>query len=40
MVGGHAVPDGRTALELGADGWVADPRGLGDLIESLRGRAR
>jgi methanogenic corrinoid protein MtbC1 len=40
MDGGHAVPDGRTALELGADGWVADPRGLGDLNESLRGRAR
>jgi excisionase family DNA binding protein len=40
LVGGNAVPDERVALELGADGWVADPRRLGDLIGSLRARAR
>ena len=39
LVGGNAIPDGRVALDLGADGWVADPRGLGDLIEELRARA-
>ena len=39
LVGGNAVPDERVALDLGADGWVADPRGLGDLIEGLRARA-
>ena len=39
LVGGNAVPDERTALDLGADGWVADPRELGDLIEALRTRA-
>ena len=39
LVGGNAVPDERAALDLGADGWVADPRGLGDLIEELRARA-
>jgi excisionase family DNA binding protein len=39
LVGGNAIPDERVALDLGADGWVADPRGLGDLIESLRARA-
>ena len=39
LVGGNAVPDERAALDLGADGWVADPRELGDLIEALRGRA-
>jgi len=39
LVGGNAVPDERTALDLGADGWVADPRALGDLIEALRARA-
>jgi len=27
------------AFDLGAAGWVADPRGLGDLIEALRARA-
>ena len=27
LVGGNAVPDERAALDLGADGWVADPRG-------------
>jgi excisionase family DNA binding protein len=36
LVGGFAVNDERAALALGADGWVADPRALGDLIESLR----
>jgi excisionase family DNA binding protein len=39
LVGGNAIPDERVALDLGADGWVADPRGLGDLIEALRARA-
>jgi MerR family transcriptional regulator, light-induced transcriptional regulator len=39
LVGGNAIPDERVALELGADGWVADPRGLGELIEALRARA-
>src|SRR3954452_17775302 len=40
LVGGNAIPDERAALDLGADGWVADPRGLGDLIEALRARGR
>jgi methanogenic corrinoid protein MtbC1 len=39
LVGGNAIPDQRVALDLGADGWVADPRELGDLIEALRARA-
>jgi MerR family transcriptional regulator, light-induced transcriptional regulator len=39
LVGGNAVPDERVAVDLGADGWVADPRALGDLIEALRPRA-
>jgi excisionase family DNA binding protein len=39
LVGGNAIPDEGVALDLGADGWVADPRGLGDLIEALRARA-
>ena len=39
LVGGNAVPDERAALDLGADGWVADPRDLGDLIEALWARA-
>ena len=39
LIGGNAVPDQRMALDLGADGWVADPRELGDLIEALRARA-
>jgi MerR family transcriptional regulator, light-induced transcriptional regulator len=39
LVGGNAIPDERVALDLGADGWVADPRELGDLIEALRARA-
>ena len=39
LVGGNAVPDEGVALELGADGWIADPRRLGDLIEALRARA-
>jgi excisionase family DNA binding protein len=38
LVGGNAVPDERVALDLGADGWVADARELGGLIESLRSR--
>ena len=38
LVGGNAVPDERVALDLGADGWVADPRRLGELIETLRAR--
>src|SRR4051794_28000499 len=40
LVGGNAVPDETVALDLGADGWVADPHGLGGLIETLRGRTR
>jgi excisionase family DNA binding protein len=39
LVGGNAVPDERVARDLGADGWVADPRELGGLIEGLRARA-
>jgi excisionase family DNA binding protein len=39
VVGGNAVPNERVARDLGADGWVADPRELGGLIESLRSRA-
>jgi MerR family transcriptional regulator, light-induced transcriptional regulator len=39
LVGGNAIPDEQVALDLGADGWVADPRELGDLIEALRARA-
>jgi excisionase family DNA binding protein len=39
LVGGNAVPDAHVARDLGADGWVADPRQLGSLIESLRPRA-
>jgi MerR family transcriptional regulator, light-induced transcriptional regulator len=40
LVGGNAVTDEGVALGLGADGWVADPRAVGDLIEALRERAR
>jgi MerR family transcriptional regulator, light-induced transcriptional regulator len=40
LVGGNAVPDERVALDLGADAWVEDPRGLGDLIEALGARVR
>jgi methylmalonyl-CoA mutase cobalamin-binding subunit len=40
LVGGNAIPDERVARDLGADGWVGDPRGLGDLIEGLRARPR
>jgi methanogenic corrinoid protein MtbC1 len=36
LVGGNAVPDEHVAFHLGADGWVADPRALADLIEALR----
>ncbi len=39
LIGGNAVENEQAALELGADGWVADPRRLGDLIEALRSRA-
>ena len=39
LVGGYAVQDEDAALDLGADGWVEDPQGLGDLIEALRARA-
>jgi methanogenic corrinoid protein MtbC1 len=38
LVGGNAISDEQMAHDLGADGWVADPRELGDLIESLRAR--
>jgi excisionase family DNA binding protein len=39
LIGGNAIRDEPMALDLGADGWVADPRGLGDLIETLRAPA-
>jgi MerR family transcriptional regulator, light-induced transcriptional regulator len=35
MVGGFAVPDQATAQRLGAEGWVADPRHLAELISDL-----
>ena len=35
LVGGNAVSDEGLALDLGADGWVADPRGLGDLFRDV-----
>jgi excisionase family DNA binding protein len=40
LVGGNAVADEQMARDLGADGWVADPRRLGELIETLRARER
>ena len=39
LVGGNAIQDEGMALDLGADGWVADPRELGGLIERLRAQA-
>ena len=38
LVGGNAILDEQMALELGADGWVADPRELGGLITTLQER--
>jgi MerR family transcriptional regulator, light-induced transcriptional regulator len=35
IAGGNAVPDERSAVELGASGWAADPRELAGLIERL-----
>jgi len=35
VAGGFAVPDEAAARSLGADGWTADPRRLGGLIEDL-----
>lgn len=35
VAGGFAIPDEATARSLGADGWTADPRRLGGLIEHL-----
>ena len=35
IAGGYAVPDERSAVELGAAGWALDPRELAGLIESL-----
>jgi MerR family transcriptional regulator, light-induced transcriptional regulator len=35
VAGGYAVPDARSAIDLGADGWAADPRDLAALIERL-----
>ncbi len=35
FAGGYAVPDERSAVELGAAGWVLDPRELAGLIERL-----
>jgi methanogenic corrinoid protein MtbC1 len=36
IAGGFAIRDDRSAIEIGADGWVADPRELGLLIETLQ----
>jgi MerR family transcriptional regulator, light-induced transcriptional regulator len=36
IAGGSAVPDERSASELGASGWAADPRELAGLIEKFR----
>lgn len=38
VAGGHAIPDELIARSIGADGWAADPRRLGDVIDGLRGR--
>lgn len=35
VAGGFAVPDMATALRIGAEGWVADPRRLATLIAEL-----
>ena len=35
IAGGYAVPDERSAVELGAAGWAPDPRNLAGLIEKL-----
>ena len=35
IAGGYAVPDERSAMELGAAGWVSDPRELAGLMERL-----
>ena len=35
IAGGYAVPDERSAVELGAAGWALDPRELAGLIERL-----
>jgi len=35
IAGGFAVPDRRTALEIGANAWTADPRRLPQLIDEL-----
>jgi excisionase family DNA binding protein len=35
IAGGYAVPDERSASELGASGWVSDPRELAGLIGRL-----
>ena len=35
IAGGYAVPDERSAVELGAAGWAVDPRELAALIERL-----
>ena len=35
FAGGYAVPDERSAVELGAAGWALDPRELAGLIERL-----
>jgi methanogenic corrinoid protein MtbC1 len=36
IAGGFAIRDDRSAIEIGADGWVADPRELGRLSETLQ----
>ena len=35
IAGGYAVPDERSASEIGASGWASDPRDLARLIERL-----
>ena len=40
IAGGFAVTDERSAFDLGADGWAADPRELAALIERLGTRDR
>ncbi len=36
LAGGFAIGDERSAMEVGGDGWDADPRRLGRLIETMQ----
>ena len=36
LAGGFAIRDDRSAIEIGADGWAADPRELARLIDTLQ----